>query len=259
MITTRSVVTGTEGTAAQSWLAWAGPLGMVLARSILALLAQGLVTLIFLWQRDPAAAQSATAWWQVTGTLVDVGCLALLVWLMRREGLRLRDLVGLDRKKLLRDVLLGLGLLVVAFPVAMIGGSVLSGLLVFGTAQPALPPEMMTKSLPLWAALYARLAWWVIWSVTEEMTYNGYALPRLAALTGRTWLAVLIVGFGWALQHAFLPLRFDLQLSLFVFVEFLPLVVVMQLAYLRVRRLAPLIVMHWGMDLISAIVMISVA
>jgi hypothetical protein len=38
----------------------------------------------------------------------------------------------------------------------------------------------------------------------------------------------------------------------------LPLVVVMQLLYLRFRRLPPLIFMHWGMDLFSAVVMISV-
>jgi hypothetical protein len=232
---------------------------MVAARTILAVLAQAAVTLIFAWLRNPDPLRAGTAWWQVTGTLVDIGCLGLLFGLTRREGIHLLDLIGLNRNKLQRDALIGLGILVVMFPVVMIGGSMLSGLLLYGTIQPVLPAEVMLKSLPLWAALYARMVWWMIWSVTEEMTYNGYALPRLQVLTcGRTWAAVLIVGIGWAVQHAFLPFIPDARVFLYLFLQMLPLVMVMQLVYLRFRRLPPLIVMHWGMDFFSAMAMISI-
>lgn len=244
---------------AEARLTWAGPLGMLASRTIFAILAQAFVTLIFVWLRNPDPLKAGTAWWQVTGTLVDLGCLALLFWLTRREGIRLWDLVGLDRSKLLRDVLLGLGILVVMFPVLMVGGSLLSGLLVYGELQPALPGEVMMKSLPLWAVLYSRTIWWIIWSSTEEITYNGYVLPRLQVLTGgRTWLAVLMVGFAWAIQHAFLPFIPDWKVFLYLFVQMLPLVIVMQLLYLRFRRLPPMIVMHWGMDLFAALAMSSV-
>jgi membrane protease YdiL (CAAX protease family) len=190
---------------------------------------------------------------------VDAGCLAILVWLTRREGISLLDLVGLNKKKLLRDVLTGLGCMVVLAPVVMIGGGMLSGLLVYGSIQPALPAEVMTKHLPLWAALYARMVWWVIWSVTEEMIYTGYALPRLQRLTGgRTALAVAIVGFFWAIQHSFLPFIPDVKVFLYLFVQMVPLVTAIQLLYLKFRRLPPLIVMHWGMDLFSTIIMITV-
>jgi len=225
----------------------------------LAILAQALVTLIFIIQQNPDPLRAGTAWWPVTGTLVDIGCLGLLFWLTRREGISLIDLIGLNRRKILRDALTGLGMLVVISPVVMIGGAMLTGLLVFGTHQPALPAEVMTKHLPLWAALYARMIWWVIWSATEEMTYNGYALPRLQVLTGgRTWLAVMIVGFFWAVQHAFLPFIPDVKVFLYLAIQMLPLVTVLQLLYLKFRRLPPLIVMHWGMDLFSTIVMITV-
>jgi len=237
---------------------WSGPLAMVAARSVFALLAQGLVTLVFAWLQNPDPVKAGTAWWQVTGTLVDLGCLALLFWLTRREGIRIRDLIGLQRGRLGRDALLGLGLLLLAFPVVMIGGSILSGLLIFREIQPGEPMLAAMKSLPLWAALYARSIWWVVWSFTEQLTYNGYALPRLQALTGRTWPAVLIVGLGWALQHAFLPFVPDLRVFLYLFIQMLPLVLVMQLVYLRIRRLPPLIVMHWGMDLFSTFYFITV-
>jgi hypothetical protein len=44
----------------------------------------------------------------VYGTLIDVGCVLLLWRLTRREGIGLLDLVGFQRSRLFRDVLLGL-------------------------------------------------------------------------------------------------------------------------------------------------------
>jgi hypothetical protein len=38
----------------------------------------------------------------------------------------------------------------------------------------------------------------MIWSPTEEMTYQAYALPRIQALSRRAWVAVVVVGFWWA-------------------------------------------------------------
>jgi hypothetical protein len=32
-------------------------------------------------------------------------------------------------------------------------------------------------------------------SFTEELTYDGYALPRLKAITHSSWLSVALVGF----------------------------------------------------------------
>jgi hypothetical protein len=49
-------------------------------------------------------------WWSVYGTLVDIGCLGLLLCLTRREGIKITDLISFDRKKLKVDILLGLGI-----------------------------------------------------------------------------------------------------------------------------------------------------
>jgi len=230
---------------------------MVLARSLFAFVAHGLVALIFVVQRHPSPSDAAAAWWTVYGTLVDIGCLVLLVWLTRREGIRLLDVVGFSRKTLLGDVLLGVGLFVVLFPVVVGGGSLLASLLVYGTARPDLPPGVFERSLPLWGVLYSRTIWWVIWSFTEQATYQGYALPRLQVLTGRSWAAVLWVGFGWALQHCFLPFSLDAKQLLFRFLIFLPLVIVMPVLYLRLRRLLPFVIAHWAMDFILTLMTIK--
>jgi membrane protease YdiL (CAAX protease family) len=54
------------------------------------------------------------------------------------------------------------------------------------------PAPMPVGPVPLLGALYSLLIWPAIWAVAEELTYLGYALPRLEALTGHTWIALLL-------------------------------------------------------------------
>ena len=90
-------------------------------------------------------------------------------------------------------------------------------------------------------------------SPTEEVIYQAYCAARLRALTGSTWATVALVSFWWAFQHSVFPLIFDWRLIVFRFLQFLPLVAVFQLIYLRTRRLPRMIVMHWPMDLFAAL------
>jgi membrane protease YdiL (CAAX protease family) len=111
--------------------------------------------------------------------------------------------------------------------------------------------------LPLWGVLYSLLIWWPIWSVTEEFTYQGYLASRLAALSRHRWVPYCLVGFWWALQHSFIPFVPDWRLVLYRFFAFVPGVLVFLAIYLRTRRLAPLIVAHWMMDLSAAVMTLS--
>ena len=88
------------------------------------------------------------------------------------------------------------------------------------------------------------------------MTYQGYSLPRLEILSGRGWLAVLIVGFGWAIQHSALPLLPDWQWAIYRFASSLPFSIVLPIVYLRIRRLLPFIMAHWAADLFFALTLV---
>lgn len=236
---------------------WIAPLLLVFARSAFAFAAQVLVALALLIAGHPSPMAEAAKWWTVYGTLVDVGCLLLIAHLLRRERLRIADLVNLDKKKIGRDLLWGLGLFVLVFPVVMLAGSALASLLVYGSVQPTVPEGIMGRQLPLWGMLYSRSIWWIIWSFTEELTYQGFALPRLMQLAGKKWIAMLIVSVGWALQHSFLPFAGDGKLFLYMFIQFFPLTIVLQLLYQRFKRLPPLIVMHWLMDIAGTFLTIA--
>jgi hypothetical protein len=234
-----------------------GPFLMIIARPALALVAQAITLLILTQLNVPNTGVAVRNWWSVYGTLIDLGCLGLLVWLTRREGIRLSDLIAFSKSKLKTDIPIGLGIFMIVFPVTIIGGGMLAQLIAYGSLNPVFPEATYIRSLPLLGVLYSRILFWPVWSVTEELTYNGYALPRLKAITRSPWLSVGLVGFFWSIQHSFMP-WVNPQHALYLFLTFVPLTIASQLIYLRVRRLTPLILGHWLMDLFSVLFMLQI-
>jgi len=238
-------------------IGWAGPLVLTTARTGLILLVQAVVATALLAHGDPSPWRAQAPWWTVYATLVDFGCLLLLWRQARREGIRLVDLFGIERSQLGREILWGLLYLVVLFPIVAGFGSKFGSWLVYGTTE--LTPHMLApgllseRQLPQWAVLYSLSIFWLVWSPTEEVIYQAYCAARLQVLTGSTWITVTLVGFWWAFQHSVFPFVLDWRLILFRFLQFLPLVVIFQLIYLRTRRLPRMIVMHWPMDLFAAL------
>jgi len=238
-------------------IGWVGPLVLTTARTGLILLVQVVVATAFLMRSAPSPWRAQAPWWSVYATLVDIGCLLLLWRKTRQEGIRLSNLFGIERSRLGREFLWGLLYLVVLFPVLAGGGTQLASWLVYRTTQ--LSPTMLApgllsnRQLPHWAVIYSLSVFWLVWSPSEELIYQAYCVARLQLLTRRTWVTVTWVGFWWAFQHSVFPLVFDGRLVVFRFLQFLPLVVVFQLIYLRRRHLPRMIVMHWPMDLFAAV------
>ena len=224
-------------------LTWRGPALMLFARAACAVGAQAVVAAIFGLRASPTPWHDSEPWLPVYGTLIDAGCLALLWRLTRREGIRLFDLVGFERARLVRDTLLGFALIPVSL-VFIFGGVYPAGWLMYGT----LTPPYLFGSLPLPAALYGVLVWPFIWGLTEQMTYNGYLVPRFQVLCRSTSVAIAIVAFAWAMQHAFMPLTFDAKFMAYRLLASVPNTVFQTLLYLRLRRLVPFAIAHALMD-----------
>jgi uncharacterized protein len=230
-------------------LTWRGPALMLFARGACAVGAQALVAAVFALRSSPTPWHDAEPWLPVYGTLIDAACLTLLWRLTRREGIRLFDLVGFEPTRLVRDVLLGLAVIPASLAF-ILGGVYATGWLVYGT----LTPPYLFGALPLPAALYGVLVWPFIWGLTEQMTYNGYLVPRFQVLCRSTSLAIVIVAFAWSLQHVFMPLTFDARFMVFRLLSSIPNSVFVSLLYLRLRRLVPLAIAHALMDGASVLI-----
>jgi membrane protease YdiL (CAAX protease family) len=234
-------------------LAW-----LLIARSLFCLLAQSLFATVFWMGGNPDPWMASVPYWNVFGTLADIGCLLLLRQLLKKEGLGIVDLVRGSRFSIGRDLLVGIGLFLLIFPTVVMGGTILANAIVYGTIQPDLGEGVLiARVLPLWATIYSLLVWWVIWSFTESVYYNGYLFPRLEALHRRTWIAIWIVGFFWALQHVFFPFIPDARYVFWRFLQFLGIGLVMPWLISRLRRLRPLIITHWLMDFTGVLLTIQ--
>jgi uncharacterized protein len=231
----------------------AGPLLLVTTRTCLLVASQALVALLLLERHHSAPWREAADWWAVYGTVADLGCLALLRYFICREGIGFRDLIGTVRFRHAHDLWLGLGYYLLVFPVFLASGW-LARKWLFASASDLNRYLVHAHAAPLWAVLYGLSIWWILWSPTEEATYQAYCLPRLEVLTGRTWAAMLIVGFWWTAQHCALPFIPDWRYLAYRFVAFSPGVICLMLLYLRTRRLMPLIFAHWPMDIAAAII-----
>ena len=222
---------------------WFGPILMLLARSGLAVAGQGLVAIILELQGSASPWREAGSWLPVYGTLIDAGCLYALWRLARREGTRLINLTGFDRKRLGGDVLLGLALIPPSL-LLILAGNYASSLAAFGNLD---APDVLAP-LPLPAALYAVLVFPLVWGITEQATYNGYVLPRFQVLSGSTGIAVAAVAFFWSLQHALMPLTLEPDFMLYRALAPIPFSTFQALLYLRIRRIVPFATAHWLMD-----------
>ncbi len=239
---------------AQGRIPWAGPVALVCLRTAMWMATQGLLALVFVLRRHATPWRDATYWFTICGTVGDLTCLAAMKLLTRREGIRLRDLLGPIRMRYGRDLWLGAGILFL-MAVSFIGGGFLSQRIFYGASNTN-PGMYLLRShmLPLWAVIYNASVWWVIQSFTEELTYQGYCLPRLEAMTertwGRPWVGPAVVVFWFTAQHCCFGFVPDLRFLIYRFFVFLPGVVLTVVLYRRIRRLAPLILAHWPMDIL---------
>lgn len=224
------------------------PVMLVFTRFTLALLLQFAIAAVLWFSNIPAPLETAGHYFTVYGTIIDLTCLLLVIALLKREGISLRALVSPGPSAAIKTVVIGMGYLAIFLPVSVAGMS-LSGYLFLGDPV----PQQTMGGIPGWGILYSATIWPILWAIAEQVTYQGYALPRIEKATGRKWIAVAIVGFGWSLQHVALPFHPDLGYLCVRVFSFLPVAILMTTLYFRIRKLAPFIFAHWAMDFTAVV------
>jgi membrane protease YdiL (CAAX protease family) len=159
---------------------------------------------------------------------------ALVWYLLGRSGLSFRS-IGLDRSRLVRDILIGLGLMLVAHFVSNWIESFL-----FNAHVPGVYGSPILPGTPKATFIITGIATAVVSGVVEEVVVLGYLTNRLRGLGWATPVIAIvsvIIRGSYHLEYGvgvLQPLVFGTMMAAF---------------YLQTRRLLPVIVGHVGYDI----------
>jgi hypothetical protein len=191
------------------------------------------------------ALNAAAAWWMVYGALVDLGTLAVIGWLLRRDRVSYRSLLGPPAAAW--QVALGaLGVLAATVPAVMFGTEVNEAF--YGDQT---PPFLAVVDVPPVAGIFSVVVGSVLTELAEPVAYLGVILPRLERRLRRSWIAATIVVLVWAGEHAFFPLlithgTLDWELAAYRVVSVLPFLATWTALYYALgRRLLPIMAARW--------------
>lgn len=174
----------------------------------------------------------------------DLITLAVVAWLLRRQGSSIGALLG--RFKPL-DLLWGL-LIAVALTLALYIGTYAGNLAVYGGAPPQGDWNPAYR-VPLWLGVWSLVVAPVTIALAEEVLYRGFLQPRWAERIGFA-PALLLVALFFGLQHVPFVLADPGAIPAKVLATFLG-GLLLGLLYRRIGRLWPLVLGHWLADVVG--------
>jgi hypothetical protein len=228
---------------------------MLISRSVLFLIFQGLIALVMLAAGTPSAWDESARWWTFVAFLANFVSIYLLVRLLNAEGKRYFDVFRFSRATWKPDLLWFIIASVIAVPIVGVPREPLAAA-IFGDATIA--TDMLFRPLPAWAFALSFLFPLTI-AFSELPTYIGYAMPRLEAQLKNGWFAWLLASFFLAAQHMFLPLILDGGYLLWRFGMFLPFALFTGLVVrLRPSLLPYFMVVHALLDVATVLVYLMI-
>lgn len=234
--------------AAHPWL-------MLISRSVLFLLFQALIALVFLITGTPSPWDESTRWWMFAATLTNFVSIFLLARLYHSEGRRFFDLFKFSRATWKADLLWFIVASIVALPIVAAPREPLATALL---GDVTIANNLLFKPLPVWAIIVSFLLPLTI-AFAELPTYFSYVMPRLESQLKNGWLAWLITSLFLAAQHMFLPLIFDGGYLLWRFGMFLPFALFAGFVLkLRPALLPHFIIMHALLDISTVLVYLMI-
>ena len=228
---------------------------MLISRSVLFLLFQGLIALILMATGTKSAWDESARWWTFMAFLANFASLYLLVRAFKAEGKRFFDILRFSRQTWKADLLWFIVASVIAMPIVAAPREPLA-IAIFGDVMT--PTHLLFRPLPMWAFVLSFIFPLTIW-FAELPTYFGYAMPRLEAQLGNGWVAWLLASFFLAAQHMFLPTILDGGYLIWRFGMFLPFALFSGFVIkLRPSLLPYFVIVHVLLDVTTVLVYLMV-
>ncbi len=173
---------------------------------------------------------------------VDIVTLIVVAKVLRREGARLGSLFSPARVG--RDLLLGLAAFVI-LTIALTVTTFVANLVVYQGPPPATQSTVVPSLLMgIWSVSIMPITI----ALAEEVLYRGYLQPRFQGRLG-TAVGLLVVALGFGLQHLAFSLTSP-QAALARVLATSGAGIVFGLLYLWFKRLLPLVIGHWLVDVL---------
>ncbi|WNS76466.1 CPBP family intramembrane glutamic endopeptidase [Bacillus sp. DTU_2020_1000418_1_SI_GHA_SEK_038] len=189
-------------------------------------------------------------WWPIIAILSNIICYFLISFLAKRENKSYLDIIHFDKSKLIQDLKAVWWVLIIG---GVVGGIGLNGVGFFMYGS-FMPPDNIIQPLPIWAAIIGLILFPITNALVEVPLYMGYCLSRLEVQFNSKILALILSSFFLAFQHITLPITInDYKFMIWHFVSMLPLAFVVGLVYLKIRRLVPIMIVHYIMDVLAII------
>ncbi|AZU60024.1 CPBP family intramembrane glutamic endopeptidase [Neobacillus mesonae] len=189
-------------------------------------------------------------------TIVNVLCFFLLHHLLKKEGRSIQDLIGFHRKRVIKDILLGilwLFVLYIPFVVTILGTMfVMYGPDLFQHFHTVFigNEEIYTFSRPdwlIWLTACISIIFPFLNAPIEELMYRGYAQPLLIKHYKKVWAGLIIPAVGFALQHMILAV--SIHGAIVYAAAFFVWGVGSGVIYHKQKRLFPLIICHFFVNI----------
>jgi hypothetical protein len=241
-------ITKSTSTILHPWL-------MLISRSVLFLLSQGLIALILMAAGTHSAWEEAGRYWTFIASFANFASLYLLVRVFNAEGKRYWDILRFSRAAWKTDLLWFIGFSMIGLPIAAAPREPLAAA-IFG--DPLTATNMLFRPIPMWAFVLSFIFPLTIW-FAELPTYFGFSMPRIETQLRNGLAAWLIASFFLAAQHMFLPTILDGGYLLWRFGMFLPFALFTGLVLkFRPSLLPYFVTIHALMDVTTVLVYLMI-
>ncbi|MCR2822219.1 CPBP family intramembrane glutamic endopeptidase [Lederbergia panacisoli] len=191
-------------------------------------------------------------------TIVNVLCFGLLYHLLKKDGRSLKELVGIKRERLWKDILFGfLWLFVLYIPFLL--AVIVTMVILFGADfhlhfQTVFTGDSISARPDwlLWLSASISLIFPLLNAPIEELMYRGYAQPIFLKSYQKIAPAIVIPSLGFALQHIMLAPSWEG--AVVYFVAFFLWGIGSGIIYYKQKRLFPLIICHFIVNIAFSVV-----
>jgi uncharacterized membrane protein len=230
------------------------PYVMLFSRLCFFLVVQLFLYLVFVMTGISSPWVEASKYWIVFPVIANVASIAILYYLHRRNGRNYFKLFTFPKESRKKDLLLTVGVFLIAFPLAMVPNLVLSKAL-WGSIEAS--SGFLFQKIPMWVVAISFL-WPLTHPFAELPTYFDYCYKHITTKTKSSWRAYIITSLALTLQHITLPLLFDHRYIIWRFGMFLLLAFFIGICIkLRPRLLPYIAIGHGLLDLPVVIMFLS--